>query len=284
MRNRQRCRSGRPTRDSQIIGDYPNRTLGSTCKWPHLDGHAGNHCERHFDLAHPVLPATGEVGYDIEVAGSDQLATRLGDDELEVLAGQDLFGHSRDLVRRGRHIIRIELPVEIRQRWQIFHGGEPYRRLHGGCRLNGLGRGVSAYAHSPLSPNVRCEADRAAQRNGSCWLSVAGASLSCTSYLTMSPTRMMPPRRILALSPPRWTKKRTTSGWVYLANVAQGSHKLQAFQFCLPDEEPLLAKIVQVHAYRDQIPTRLVRFQRQLECFGKGENLFAFDECDLIVG
>jgi hypothetical protein len=60
--------------------------------------------------------------------------------------------------------------------------------------------------------------------------------------------------------------------------------QVQAFQFCLTDEEPFLEKIIQVHAYRDQIPARLVRFQRQLECFGKRENLFAFDECDLIVG
>lgn len=60
--------------------------------------------------------------------------------------------------------------------------------------------------------------------------------------------------------------------------------QLQAFQFCLTDEEPSLAKVIQVHADRDQIPARLVRFQRQLERFGKGENLFTFDECDLIVG
>ena len=45
--------------------------------------------------------------------------------------------------------------------------------------------------------------------------------------------------------------------------------QLQAFQFCLPDEESFLAKIVQVHTYRDQIPTRLVRFQRQLDASAK---------------
>ncbi len=87
-----------------------------------------------------VVAAVGGETFDQVSRLFGRVDVKRNDDALPPILVTEHHGlRAMSPVRWNGPIFGIELPVKIHKRREIFYGGEPYVRLHGGCRLDGSG-------------------------------------------------------------------------------------------------------------------------------------------------